>query len=132
MKSMTKQILCDTDFFVALLIDEDSNFEKAKRILDENLESIFLYSNLTRYELMTVLSRKLPQPKAIEALELFQDTFTDEFEFDDKMDLEIVEFYKNSKNKNQSYFDIACLLTAQKLNCKIASFDKFYPSEILI
>jgi predicted nucleic acid-binding protein len=129
---MTKQILCDADFFVALLLDEDSNYAKAQSILNNHLDCIFLYSNLTRFELMTVLSRKVPQRKAIEALELFQYTFTDEFEFDTELDQSIVEFYKTSKNKNQSYFDIACLLTAQKLNCKIASFDKFYPSEILI
>ena len=129
---MTKQILCDADFFVALLLDEDTNFEKAKAILDNNLDCVFLYSNLTRYELMTVLSRKLPQIKAVEALELFQNTFTDEFEFDTTLDSKIIEFYKNSENKNQSYFDIACFFTAQKLNCKIASFDKFYPTAILI
>ncbi len=128
---MTK-ILCDSDFLVALLIEEDSNHTKAIEILQQNIACKFIYSNLTKYELMTVLSRKLPQNIAVQAFELFQKTFVDEFIFDRKLELQIIEFYKKSKNKNQSFFDIACLFLAEDYNCKIASFDKFYPTEILV
>ena len=128
---MAKNILCDTDFFIALLIQNDSNHLKARTILDSNLDANFLYSNLTKYELMTVLSRKLDQKTAIECFDLFISTFEDEFQFDISLEPKIIQFYKQSSNKNQSFFDIACLVTAQKLNYQIASFDQFYPKDIL-
>ena len=130
-KTTTKNILCDADFLIALLIQNDSNHLKARAIIDNNLDANFLYSNLTKYELMTVLSRKLDQKKAVQCLELFINTFEDEFQFDTNLEAQIIDFYKQSTNKNQSFFDIACLLTAQKLNYQIASFDQFYPKDLL-
>lgn len=129
---MTKTILCDTDFLIALLIAEDVNHDKAREILDQNQDCDFIYSNLTKYELMTVLSRKLDQHLAIKAFELFQELFVNEFVFDTSLEPQMINFYKKSKNKNQSFFDIACLIQAQKFGYKIASFDKFYPKELLI
>ena len=130
-KTTTKNILCDADFLIALLIQNDSNHLKARAIIDNNLDANFLYSNLTKYELMTVLSRKLDQKKAVQCLELFINIFEDEFQFDITLEPQIIDFYKQSTNKNQSFFDIACLLTAQKLNYRIASFDQFYPKGLL-
>ncbi len=128
---MTKKILCDTDFFVALLIADDMNNDKAMGIIQKYSSWEFVYSNLTKYELMTVLSRKLDQKNAVKALNLFEDTFQNMFEFDALLESEIISFYKQSINKNQSFFDITCLTIAKKNNYKIASFDKFYPSDLL-
>ena len=128
---MTKKILCDTDFFVALLIADDTNNDKAMKIIQKYSSWEFVYSNLTKYELMTVLSRKLDQKNAVKALNLFEDTFQNMFEFDALLESEIISFYKQSINKNQSFFDITCLIIAKKNNYKIASFDKFYPSDLL-
>jgi predicted nucleic acid-binding protein len=129
---MTNRILCDTDFFIALLIQEDSNHEKAMAIITTPSDHIFTYSNLTKYELVTVLSRKLPQKIAVQALEIFEDTFKDKFDFDVQLEDKVLDFYKKSLNKNISFFDAACLVQAQKYHWKLASFDKFYPKEILI
>jgi predicted nucleic acid-binding protein len=129
---MTKTILCDTDFFIALLISEDINHEKAKNILEKYQDFTFTHSSLIKYELMTVLSRKLEQNLAVKALEIFEELFENEFQFDTFLEAEIIKYYKKSKNKNQSFFDIACLVQAQKYDYKIASFDKFYPKSILI
>ena len=128
---MIINVLCDADFFVALLIAEDSNHPKAIEILN-NPNYSFWYSNLTKYELITVLSRKLPQNLAIQALEIFENTFDQEIIFDTEFESEIVKYFKNSTNKNQSFFDIACLIQAQILDFKIASFDKFYPVDIIV
>ena len=128
---MTKKILCDTDFFVALLIADDMNNDKAMKIIQKYSSWEFVYSNLTKYELMTVLSRKLDQKNAVKALNLFEDTFQNMFEFDALLESEIISFYKQSINKNQSFFDITCLIIAKKNNYKIASFEKFYPSDLL-
>ena len=81
---------------------------------------------------MTVLSRKLEQKLAVKAFKLFEELFINEVAFDTEFEPEIISYYKNSKSKNQSFFDIACLIQARKLGYKIASFDKFYPKEILI
>jgi predicted nucleic acid-binding protein len=129
---MTNKILCNTDFFIALLIQEDSNHEKALAITHSHSDHIFTYSNLTKYELVTVLSRKLPQKIAIQALEIFEQTFDDKFNFDVTLEDKVLDLYKKSLNKNVSFFDVACLVQAQKYHWKIASFDRFYPSEILI
>lgn len=129
---MIKTILCDADFFVAFLIYEDINHEKAKKIFTDYQDYEFVYSNLTKYELMTVLSRKLEQKLAVQVLNLFQDIFVNEFNFDTSLEAKIINFYKKSQNKNQSFFDIACLIQAKTFDYKIASFDKFYPKEILI
>jgi predicted nucleic acid-binding protein len=128
---MTKTILCATDFLIALLIAEDINHDQARGILDKYQDCDFIYSNLTKYELMTVLSRKLEQHLAIKAFELFQEIFVNEFQFDASLEPQVISFYKNSQTKNQSFFDIACLVQAQKFGYKIASFDKFYPKELL-
>lgn len=127
-----KTILCDTDFLIALLVENEPNNSTAQQILKNNIDSDFLYSNLTEYELLTVLSRKLDQVTAIKVYELFKTTFENRFDFNISYEAEIIDFYKNSKNKNQSFFDIACLITAQKNDYRIASFDKFYPREILV
>ena len=127
----TPTILCDTDFLIALLVENESNHKLAKDILNNNIETNFIYSNLTEYELLTVLSRKFDQNVAVQIYTLFKETFENRFDFDVAYEEEIINCYKNSKNKNQSFFDIACLITAEKLNYKIASFDKFYPKELL-
>lgn len=129
---MSNKILCDTDFFIALLIAEDSNHSKAKKLALDYSDYNFIYSNLTKYELMTVLSRKLEQKFAVQAIELFEHLFTEQFNFDTTLEKEAIRLYKQSLSKNQSFFDIACLVQAKQFNCKIASFDKFYPQEILV
>ena len=129
---MTKKLVCDTDFFIALLIQEDTNHTRAMDIIDIYSDHLFAFSYLTKYELMNVLSRKLPQNLAIAALELFENTFEDRFDFDTALEQKVIDYYKKSSNKNISFFDITCLIQAQNWNCKIASFDKFYPTSVLI
>jgi predicted nucleic acid-binding protein len=129
---MINKILCDTDFLVAYLIENEPNHKKAKKIIEKYQDSNFIYSNLTKYELMTVLSSKLEQKLAVQALEIFEDIFTEEFEFDRSLEPEILGYYKTSKNKNQSFSDITCLVQAKHFKCQIASFDKFYPKDLLI
>ena len=48
-------ILCDADFLIAFLLENDSNHIEAVEILNANIEADFVYLNLTEYELLTVL-----------------------------------------------------------------------------
>jgi hypothetical protein len=107
--------------FVALLIQNDTNHARAMKIIDDYSNGIFLYSNPTKYGLMTVLSRKVDQHNVVLALESFENIFQDSFEFDTQLEMEIIDFYKKSSYKNQSFFDIACLVQAEKFGYTIPS-----------
>lgn len=73
-------VLCDTDFLVALYIAEDSNHAKANEIL--NKYNSFIVTNITFYEVLTVLSRKLEQLIAIKILNQIQKDFSNILIFD--------------------------------------------------
>jgi predicted nucleic acid-binding protein len=129
---MTTKILCDADFLIALLLKEDSNHLKAVGLYNkysENYEFVFL--SITKYEIATVLSRKLPQKEAISMYKDFQDGFQNEIWFEKSWESEVFELYNSFIKKNISFFDCACMILAPKINAKIASFDSFYPAEIL-
>jgi predicted nucleic acid-binding protein len=73
---MTSKILCDTDFLISLYIFEESTYEIANQIYaNHKINSEFWVTNITFYEVATVLSRKYPQPKAIEMLEVIRAKF---------------------------------------------------------
>ncbi len=130
---MTTKILCDADFLIGLYLNADSNHDKANLILEQFKSTCeFVVLNLTRYEFATVLSRKLPQANAIEIYKQFQKDFQNEVWFEKKYEEDVLEIYNSFDKKNISFFDCACLYIARVLNCKIASFDSFYPAEILV
>lgn len=122
-------VLCDTDFLVALYIAEDLNHAKANEIL--NKYNSFIVTNITFYEVLTVLSRKLEQLIAIKILNQIQKDFSNILIFDQGWELEVYKIYTSFEKKNISFFDCACLFLATENNFKIASFDKFYPSDLL-
>ena len=125
-----KTLLCDTDFLISLQLETESTHEEAMDIYENNDEFVVL--NITFWEVATVLSRKLNQDQAIATLERIQEDFPNIINFNDKAEKEAFDLFKSFAKKNISFFDCACLVTAQKHGYKIASFDKFYPKEILI
>ncbi len=127
-KNMSKT-LCDTDFLIALQFGNESTHQQAFNIFQKF--DNFVVSNITFWEVATVLSRKLNQSEAVKLLELIQGQFTDIYIFSADDEITTFKLYKSYTKKNISYFDCACLIVAQKLDAKIASFDKFYPTEIL-
>ena len=93
--------------------------------------SDFMIMNLTKYEFSTVLSRKLPQLEAIKIYKEFTKDFQNEIWFEISWESEVFDLYNSFEKKNISFFDCACMILAKKINSKIASFDNFYPSELL-
>ena len=89
-------ILCDADFLIAFLLENDSNHIEAVEILNANIEADFVYLNLTEYELLTVLSRKLEQRIATAIYDSFKDTFSIRIEFDISLESTVIQFYKNA------------------------------------
>ena len=125
------KILCDADFIIALFVDTDSNHQKAMRTYNSNSNDSFLILNITIYEVATVLSRILPQSEAIYTLQSVRMRFESPIIFDPKWENSVYELYNSFSKKNISFFDCACMIYAKKVNAKIASFDNFYPAEIL-
>lgn len=127
------KIICDADFILALYLESDSNHDKVNTILSKYLQvSEFYVLNFTKYEVATVLSRLLPHPFAVNVNKAFLTEFShNEIWLDKEMESKTYKLYETFSKKNISFFDCACMVLATKLNCKIASFDSFYPSEIL-
>ena len=127
---INKTLLCDTDFLISLQLATESTHQEAMEIYENNDEFVVL--NITFWEVATVLSRKLTQDQAVATLERLQEDFPNIIDFQSKDEQETFKMFKSFVKKNISFFDCACLIVAQKHGYKIASFDKFYPREILI
>lgn len=126
---ITKTVLCDADFLIALCIVNEPNHELAKEILAKY--NHFVVLNITFYEVATVLSRKLIQPEAVDTLERIQEAFCNVIYFLPINEFQTFKLYKSFTKKNISFFDCACSITARNNDFLIASFDKFYPLQIL-
>ena len=128
----SNQIICDTDFIIGLYLEQDSNHSKAITIYNKYSQSHnLIILNLTKYEVATVLSRKLPQELAIAINTEFLNTFTQEIFFEKAWEVEVYNLFNSFQKKNISFFDCVCLIYAKKVNAKIASFDQFYPKDLL-
>jgi predicted nucleic acid-binding protein len=126
---MITKVLCDTDFIISLYLSEETTHAKAVQIFSGDCE--FFVLNITLYEVATVLSRKLPQPQAIENLESIQSFFVNVIKLSTDDESQTFDLYKSFSKKNISFFDCACQVVATKNKMKIASFDKFYDPKIL-
>ena len=129
MTYMKNSVICDTDFLISLHLENESTHQKAYELFQRH--DNFIVLNITFFEMATVLSRKLYQSEAVEILESIQSEFTNVYNLTKQDELSIFELFKSYSKKNISFFDCACLHITQKLDCKIASFDSFYPKEIL-
>ena len=125
-------LIIDTDFLLALILSEEPNHLKAIKIWQKsNFGTIFVL-NLVKYDALNVLSRKLPQVEATRYFDLIDWTALNYIFMDQNLESKSIEIYKNQNKKNISTADCAILVLARQLNCKIASFDHFYPKEFLL
>lgn len=123
-------VLYDADFIIALLIPAESTHEKAVDLYRRwGVHQAFLL-DIVRYEIVTVVSRKYDAPTARLA---WDRTIPTHFrtiraaELEDKAEKEFLSHHK----KSISFFDCANLVAAKHYDLKIASFDKFYPKEMI-
>ncbi len=126
-------IILDTDFTYSLFFSNQSTHIKAKSIASKIQNENIILTNFVKYELATVLSRNESQKEAIETIQaLEQLDLLVYYRLTEEDEKNIWQIFCNYSKKNISFVDCANLYLAQKLNYKIASFDKFYPSELLI
>lgn len=131
---MTNKILCDSDFIISLLCEEESTHFLATEIYNNNFDkgSEFWTMNINFYEISTVLSRKYEQSRAIKTFDLVQYNFNRVIRITEEDEKEIYKLYRSFNKKNISFFDCACQVVATKNSMKIASFDKFYNFDLLV
>jgi predicted nucleic acid-binding protein len=124
--------ILDTDFIFSYFDSNQSTHQKASNLEEKFGDSHIIVSNLVKQELATVISSRFGSLLAKEILEnltLFdpQEVFFDEIETE-----KIWKLFWSFQKKRISFVDCSNLLLAQKYNCKIASFDQFYPKEMLL
>lgn len=134
MKSMTfnSGIIYDTDFIISLLFEDQSTHQKAVSIHEQHKEtSQFIILDIITFELATTVSRLYDQKIAIDVVKQIIEMADVVLELDSQDKQKIWKEFNSHGKKGTSYFDCANLVMAKKLDCAVASFDKFYPKEIL-
>ncbi len=128
---MKSNIVVDTDFLISYFFDHESTHEKAKKIARNLQDSNIYMLDLVKFELATVLSRKYGHTHAKQVIQEVPNMDIISLGYQ-AHEVDIWgEFFKHSK-KGISYVDCANVVIARHLKAKIASFDTFYPSDLLI
>jgi uncharacterized protein len=131
MESQNSFVL-DTDFLIAIILDNEPNHAKALEILKRYPRSNFIVSNLVKYEFCTVMSRKLDHHLAISLFDSVPWQEMDYIFLDPDLESKTLSLYKSFSKKNISFTDCSNLILAREYNVKIAAFDKFYPVEWIL
>ncbi len=128
---MKNSILYDTDLIISAYFSDQSTHLKAKKFFHNSDFTQEFILNITLQETVTTVSKKFSQ---LDAKNILNDINSSAIigiflSIEDEI-LVWNEFNRNTKDST-SFIDCANLVMAKKLDCKIGSFDKFYPKEIL-
>lgn len=123
--------ILDSDFVYAYFVNTQSTHLIAKNILTNIVNQPLFMLDLVKYELATVISRKETQQMAIDIIQDLEVFELGRISINDQDEKKIWELFKSFTKKNISFVDCANLYFAQKLNYQIASFDQFYPKDLL-
>lgn len=124
-------ILADSDFIIALFFKNESTHSRAQKLYEKHKTSSFYVINLVPYEVATVVSRKYKQSVAIEVSYDIAHSFPVVAYIDQEHEKLVWQEFRAQKNKNISVVDCANKITAHKHGFTIASFDSFYPKELI-
>ncbi|MFB6182036.1 MAG: type II toxin-antitoxin system VapC family toxin [Candidatus Magasanikbacteria bacterium] len=123
------EILVDADALVALVKTDDSNHPKAVNISKQfqQMSVDFQISPFTIPEAVTVVSYKIGQKEAREALNKFRSKNFFEYDFDRELEKKVDKVFKQQSKKGASYFDCVNLVILEKFKLDgIFSFDSVY------
>ena len=130
--TLFENVILDSDFIFGFFDTSDANHTRAKEMYEVIKKSNLIILNITRFEVITLVSRRANQEFAKQVLSELDGFDPQIFFVDEQSEAEIwAEFHRHSK-KNISLIDCANLVFARKLRAKIASFDQFYPAEFLV
>ena len=126
-------LLVDSDIFIALINENDSNHSQAKKIVNalSKRRSIRLYTNnFVVSEIATVLSYKISQSTAHQFLKDILKSDIVIFHVDERLQVMAYEKFLSIKRKDTSMVDCINMALLDHLNQRaILSFDKGYEKE---
>jgi predicted nucleic acid-binding protein len=126
------KVIIDSDFWFSYFFEDQSTHIKAKEIVSTIVNDELFILNLVLQELATVISRKKSQEKAVFVIDTIEKFKLQVIRLSEEDESQIWRMFKSFSKQNISFIDCANLYYAQKMNSKIASFDKFYPKESLL
>lgn len=126
-----KEILIDSDAFVALIKRNDTNHERAGEIsrLLTKKGSVFITTNYVFSETVTVLSQKISHKVAVDFI---NDLVNEKSEIsiiraNEEIEKLAIEIFKKQTSKNISYVDCVNMAVLRRYRWEtIFSFDKIY------
>ncbi len=129
-KNSKRVIFIDSDIFIALSKSDDSNHDKALKILNKFFdEIIFTTSNYVISEVITVLSMQLGHSQALDFINTIkseENIFSINW-VDDKVENLAIEIFKKQTSKNTSFTDCTNMAFIEMLKLDgIFSFDSVY------
>jgi predicted nucleic acid-binding protein len=125
-------ILFDTDFLYNFFFKNQSNHKKSKELIEKYIDAVFFISKPVKYEFLTVISNKENQEIAKELYYKLNYLELNILELDQEIENIAFNLFLDSDKNKTSIVDCLNLALAQKFDCKIASFDKFYPKQKLL
>ena len=129
---MISKLIVDSDFLYGLFVIDDPHHHKVIEFLPILNGVEIIITSLVKYELITLLSRRKNQEFALNALHQINTIGATIYYIEQKDDTAIIKEFMSHQTKKISVVDCANLILAKKLNTKIASFDRFYPDEVII
>jgi predicted nucleic acid-binding protein len=124
--------LFDSDFLFSYFFADQSTGAKAKIIGARIITQEVFMLSITLQELGTVISRKKSKKEAIEIIDWVMSLNLDFIRPTLEDENQIWQLFKSFDKKNISYIDCANLYFAKKNNYKIATFDAFYPQDMIV
>ncbi len=129
-KNKERVIFIDSDIFIALAKSDDSNHDKALKILNKFFDKIiFTTSNYVISEVITVLSMQLGHSQALDFINTVkseENIFSINW-VDDKVENLAIEIFKKQTSKNTSFTDCTNMAFIEMLKLDgIFSFDSVY------
>ncbi|KKP79893.1 MAG: hypothetical protein UR81_C0038G0009 [Candidatus Levybacteria bacterium GW2011_GWB1_35_5] len=126
-----KLILVDSDAFVALAKEDDTNHRKAVEQLESLIDKQvnFITSNYVFSETVTVLSIRISHEAAIDFIKRLKST-QNPFSIkrvDEELEEKAIEVFKSQTSKNTSFVDCTNIALSRELKVDaIFSFDEVY------
>ena len=129
------KVIIDSNIFVAVFLLEDSLHTRATHLVSQLKRQgvAFCTINLVLQESATVLSMRKGMPSARAFYAAVHDFVDQVVPFDEIIEKESWKIFLSQSKKGTSFVDCAILASARHYKIdKIASFDRFYPKDLLL
>lgn len=129
------KVMIDSNVFVAVFLLEDALHRRATQLISQlkNQGAIFYTINLVLQETATVLSMRKDMTSARTFYTSVHDFIDQMLPFDESVERDSWNVFLSQTKKGTSFVDCAILAAVGHYQIdKIASFDRFYPKDLLL